>query len=159
MGHNAMVSAPVFMEHLGPVLPLAESQAAVRRQQANLAEHGTCFWAVEERSTGRFVGYCGIKPGPGATPIAGEPEIGWGISPDCWRLGYAREAAEACLAWAWAQREWQAVYAITAVVNARSRALMERIGMARVVNGDFSHPALGEGDPLRRHVLYRIDRP
>jgi hypothetical protein len=31
--------------------------------------------------------------------------------------------------------------------------------MVRVKNGDFEHPSLAEGDPLRRHILYRIDRP
>ena len=36
---------------------------------------------------------------------------------------------------------------------------MERIGMRRVVVGDFDHPDLAEGDPLRPHILYRIDRP
>jgi hypothetical protein len=35
---------------------------------------------------------------------------------------------------------------------------MERIGMTRDPADDFDHPRLAEGDPLRRHVLYRIDR-
>jgi ribosomal-protein-alanine N-acetyltransferase len=33
---------------------------------------------------------------------------------------------------------------------------MERIGMTRDLSGDFDHPGLPEGSPLRRHVLYRI---
>jgi RimJ/RimL family protein N-acetyltransferase len=41
-------------------------------------------------------------------------------------------------------------------VNTRSQAVMERIGMVRDVDGDFDHPLLPEGSPLRRHVLYRI---
>jgi ribosomal-protein-alanine N-acetyltransferase len=32
---------------------------------------------------------------------------------------------------------------------------MERIGMARDPGADFDHPRVPEGDPLRRHVLYR----
>ena len=36
---------------------------------------------------------------------------------------------------------------------------MERIGMTYVEAGDFDHPSLPEGDPLRRRVLYRIGRP
>ena len=43
--------------------------------------------------------------------------------------------------------------------NSRSRAVMERLGMERVIDGDFDHPALAPGDPLRRHVHYRIARP
>jgi RimJ/RimL family protein N-acetyltransferase len=47
----------------------------------------------------------------------------------------------------------------TAVGNQRSRHLMERLGMTRKPEEDFDHPALPEGHPLRRHVLYRLDAP
>jgi hypothetical protein len=33
---------------------------------------------------------------------------------------------------------------------------MERLGMRRDPREDFDHPLLVEGDPLRRHVLYRL---
>ena len=35
---------------------------------------------------------------------------------------------------------------------------MDRLGMGRDLDGDFLHPDLDEGDPLRPHVLYRIRR-
>jgi RimJ/RimL family protein N-acetyltransferase len=35
---------------------------------------------------------------------------------------------------------------------------MERIGMRRDEHGEFDHPSLPEGHPLRRHVLYRLRR-
>ena len=31
--------------------------------------------------------------------------------------------------------------------------------MQHVAEGDFDHPDLAATDPLRRHVLYRINRP
>lgn len=31
--------------------------------------------------------------------------------------------------------------------------------MIRVPDGDFDHPALAQGDPLRAHLTYAIDRP
>jgi hypothetical protein len=37
--------------------------------------------------------------------------------------------------------------------------VMERIGMQRDPVEDFDHPALPDGHPLQRHVLYRIARP
>jgi ribosomal-protein-alanine N-acetyltransferase len=40
-------------------------------------------------------------------------------------------------------------------LNTRSQAVMTRISMRRDVGGDFDHPSLPEGSPLRRHVLYR----
>ena len=36
---------------------------------------------------------------------------------------------------------------------------MQKIGMHHDPKDDFDHPALPEGHPLRRHVLYRIARP
>jgi hypothetical protein len=31
--------------------------------------------------------------------------------------------------------------------------------MTRLPDGDFDHPALAPGDPLRRHLTYAIERP
>lgn len=157
--HNRMCTDPVFMRTLGPPISMAESQGAMDRQNRHLAEYGSCFYAVERKADGRFIGYCGIKPGPDDTPIAAQPEIGWGIAPDCWRRGYAREAAAASLEWAWANTDWQLVAAITTPANVPSWKLMERLGMARDPAEDFDHPKLAEGDPLRAHITYRIARP
>ena len=46
----------------------------------------------------------------------------------------------------------------TVPANARSRRVMEKIGMAHGERGDFGHPNLAEGHALRRHVLYRLRR-
>ena len=48
------------------------------------------------------------------------------------------------------------VVSFTAVGNARSRQVMERIGLRQ--DADVDHPRLVAGHPLRRHVLYRADR-
>ena len=47
------------------------------------------------------------------------------------------------------------VLSFTATSNVRSAAVTERIGMVRDPDGDFEHPRVPEGSPLRRHVLYR----
>ena len=48
------------------------------------------------------------------------------------------------------------VVSFTVPQNRRSRAVMERLGMLRDPDGEFDHPRLPEGHPLRRHVLYRL---
>ena len=50
------------------------------------------------------------------------------------------------------------VVSFTVRANQRSRALMERLGLQHDAAGDFEHPQLPPGDPLRRHVLYRLSR-
>ena len=46
--------------------------------------------------------------------------------------------------------------AFTTTLNTRSQAVMARLGMRRDPDGDFDHPSVPEGSPLRRHVLYRL---
>jgi RimJ/RimL family protein N-acetyltransferase len=133
-----------------------ESEAGIDRQVAHQAEHGHCFWAVERKSDLRAIGKCGIIP-PRAPTF--EYELGWRFESACWGQGYAREAAQATLDWAWANIDTQAVVAITNPVNTRSWGLMLRLGMTHNPAEDFDHPEVPEGDPLRRCVLYRINRP
>ena len=47
---------------------------------------------------------------------------------------------------------------MTVPANARSRRVLERIGMTRDPADDFDHPRLAADDPLRRHLLYRLSR-
>ena len=50
------------------------------------------------------------------------------------------------------------IVAYTAAGNARSRAVMRRLGMRHDEADDFDHPHVLDGD-LRRHVLYRLTAP
>lgn len=150
---------PEVMATLGPLLSREESDAMVERLAGIDAQHGHTFWAAERKADGTLIGFCGLVRGRPGTPIEGEPEIGWRLARAAWGQSYAREAAEACLGWAWATLPDPAVAAITAAVNARSWGLMERLGMVRDPAGDFDHPMVPDGSPLKRHVTYRIARP
>ncbi len=153
MGQDAEV-----MRYLGPPMDVAACEATVARMNAMAEATGDCFWAVERRADGAFIGFCGIKPGPAGTPIADQPEIGWRLAREAWGQGFAKEAAQACLDRAWALGTAE-VHAITVPANTASWGLMIRLGMTRVIGGDFEHPVLAEGDPLRLHLRYRIARP
>ena len=91
-------------------------------------------------------------------PLSGV-EIGWRLRRSAWGQGLASEAARASLAWGWQSLDCDEIIAFTVPENLKSRAVMERIGMTYVEGGDFDHPSLPEGDPLRRQVLYRMGRP
>jgi len=60
------------------------------------------------------------------------------------------------VAYAFAEVGADEVVSFTARVNTRSIAVMERIGMRRDPGGDFEHPMVAPGHPLRPHVLYRL---
>ena len=151
----ALNSDPAVMEFL-PATDRATSDNAVDRMNAAQGEHGHCFWAVERKQDAAFLGFCG--PMPAREPLH-EVELGWRLSRDAWGHGYASEGARASLAWCWAKLDTPTVMAITVPANRRSRAVMERIGMTYVEDGDFDHPGVPGDDPLLRHVLYRIARP
>jgi len=151
----AMACDPRVMAYL-PSLTRADSDAVVDRMIAIERAHGHVFWALERKVAGDFIGFCGILP---PRPPVYEYEIGWRLAHHAWTQGYAREAAEASLRWAWENLSVPVVMAITNPANTRSWGLMERLGMIRYPDEDFDHPDLAEGDPLRPHILYRIHRP
>ena len=143
-----------MMRYLFP-LTREKSDAGIDRQLAHQAEHGHCFWVAECKQDSRAIGYCGIIP-PRAPTF--EYELGWRFESTCWGQGYAREAAQATIDWAWANLQAQTIVAVTNRVNSRSWGLMERLGMQHDSAEDFDHPDVEEGHPLRRCILYRIHR-
>jgi RimJ/RimL family protein N-acetyltransferase len=147
------------MRYIRPVPDRAESDAGIARQRGFQAEHGYCFWALERKGDGAFLGFCGLRPSVPATPIAGEIEIGWRLGRDHWGQGFAYEAAAACLAWAFDTLRAPRVVSITVAANERSWRLMERLGMVRRPDLDFLHPTLPDGDALRPHITYVAERP
>ncbi|MCW3838010.1 GNAT family N-acetyltransferase [Sphingomonas canadensis] len=155
----AMCADPRVMATLGPVMTRDETAALIARVEDIGNRYGMTFWAMEQRADGTFLGWCGLKPGAAGTPIEQDMEIGWRLRYEVWGRGYAREAAQASLRWAWDNTGTASVAAITTPGNKRSWGLMERLNMDRAHGQDFDHPDVPDGSPLKRHITYRILRP
>jgi len=153
----AAINADPRVTEFLPPQDRAESDAAIDRQMALSAAGEPCFWAAEQTSDGALIGFIGVKPITFAAAFSGY-EVGWRLGRSFWGQGFASEGARAALDHAFVGLGLREVFAITVPANLRSQAVMQRIGMERVEGGDFDHPALAEGDPLRRHVHYRIGR-
>ena len=154
----ALNSDPEVMRWFPAPLSRRESDALADRIQADLERDGWGLWALEQRWSGRFLGFTGLaRPGFEAhfTPAV---EIGWRLARSAWGSGFATEAARAATAFAFEALALDEVVAFTAEGNAPSRAVMRRLGMSHDAADDFDHPALPPSDPLRRHVLYRAAR-
>jgi ribosomal-protein-alanine N-acetyltransferase len=145
------------MRHFPGPLSRTESDALVDRIVADFERCGWGLWALEERATGRFLGFTGLAPVRFQAPFTPATEVGWRLRRDAWGRGFATEAGRAALAFAFAPDglALAEVVSFTAHANQRSRAVMHRLGMSRDPAGDFDHPALPAGHPARRHVLYR----
>lgn len=155
----AMNADPTVMEFFPRPLDRAESDAAVGRIREHFARHGFGLWAVEVPVAAEFIGFVGLSVPRFEAHFTPCVEIGWRLAREHWGRGYANEAARAVLDFGFGEMGLDEVVSFTAAGNARSRAVMERIGMTRSPGDDFDHPALPEGHPLRRHVLYRVRRP
>lgn len=152
----ALVADPEVMRHFPAPVTRAESDAFIDRVEATFDARGWGLWALALADGGGFIGYTGLEvPGFDAhfTPAV---EVGWRLARHAWGFGYATEAARAAVAHGFRDLALEEIVSFTATGNARSRAVMERIGMTRDPAEDFDHPGLPAGHRLRRHVLYRL---
>lgn len=141
------------MEYFPATLTAEESAAFLTRIRAEFQSEGFGLYAVERLTDGCLLGFTGLHRVAFSGSLNGQVEIGWRLRRDAWGQGYAPEAARACLAHA-ARLGIEEVVSFTFVGNLRSQRVMQKLGMTCV--GEFDHPALPEGHPLRRHALYRI---
>ncbi|GAK88044.1 putative acetyltransferase [Vibrio ponticus] len=154
-----MCADPEVMQYFPATLSEAESEQLANRLQALIDLHGWGFWAVEIKATGEFIGFVGLNTIDGESGIPRAPflEIGWRIAKQYWHKGYATEAADQAMRYAFFVLGVDDVYAFTAKDNLPSQKVMQRLGMIDT-RLDFDHPKLPQGHPLERHCLYRIDK-
>ena len=168
------------MEFMPRLLSRDESDAMALRLRTHIEQHGWGLWAVEiaarpsgdaanemagdrtavpplgsAPAVGSFIGFVGLSVPTFDAHFTPCVEIGWRLARESWGQGFASEAALATLHYAFSELGFQEIVSFTSHVNTRSRRVMEKIGMLRDAAGDFEHPRLTPGHPLRLHVLYR----
>ena len=151
----ALNADPEVMRYFPAVRSREESAAGMARAEASFAAHGFGFWVMDLPGAG-LIGVCGLMVPGFDAPFMPCVEIGWRMARAHWGRGYATEAARATLADGFGRVGLAEVVAFTAVENLPSRRVMERVRMVRDLDGDFQHPGVPEGKPMRQHVLYRI---
>lgn len=154
----ALNADPAVMEHFPSTLSRAQSDAVVDRIEADFEERGWGLWAVELREAGSFIGFVGLNPANFDAPFTPAVEIGWRLARERWGHGYATEGARAALEFGFETLALDEIVSFTTRGNARSRRVMERLGMHRDPADDFDNPTVPEGTPIRPHVLYRLER-
>lgn len=150
----AMNTHPQVMEYFPKLLTRAESDAFINKMKSIIETQGWGFWAVELKHNQQFIGFVGLHDQPTQFSFSPCVEIGWRLDQAYWGQGYAPEAAEAALAFAFDQLKLNKVVAFTTLENAKSQAVMRKLQMKKV--SEFQHPALALNHPLSWHVLYEI---
>ena len=153
----AMNADPEAMRFFPSVLSRERSDGLLARVRKKWGEDGFSFGAVERKGAG-LIGFCGLNRVRFEAPFTPAVEIGWRLARAEWGQGYATEAARAWAAHGFGPMGLAEIVAFAVPGNARSLAVMDRLGMRRDGQGDFDHPDLADDSPLKRHVLYRLKR-
>jgi ribosomal-protein-alanine N-acetyltransferase len=126
---------------------LQDTARWIERNQRRYVDDGFGLWAVLERSTGAFLGDCGLT----IQLVEGEPfvEVGWHVRRDRWGEGIAPEAGVGCRDWAFAHLDAERIISLIRPENVQSRRVAEKLGMA--VWRETTHADLA-------HLVYAIQR-
>lgn len=155
----ALNADPEVMRHFPTVLCRSGSDALLDRLRHDLTARGWGLWALQRLDTGELIGFTGLAVPRFEAAFTPCVEVGWRLARSAWGQGLATEAARAAVGVAFGEVALEEVVSFTSVGNSRSRAVMSRLGMTHDPVDDFDHPSITDGDPLRRHVLYRLGRP
>lgn len=151
-----MNANPEVMRLMPKPLDAAESAVFLQRIRESFAKQGFGLWALDVG--GSFAGYVGLSQPRFEAPFTPCWEVGWRLRRAYWGHGYATEGGLLSLGYAFRDADIEEVVSFAALDNARSRRVMERLGMARDPAEDFDHPLVEAGHPLARHCLYRLRR-
>lgn len=134
------------MRYLGGELLTDEQiQELANRQIRNFEELGDCYWLLELKETGEFIGLCGIQP---KEPNA--YDYGWRLAKEFWNHGYMTEAALAARDYAFGELGLSHLTSTALAPNTPSTNVMKKVGMRYV---DSENTFRGEV------VRHQLDNP
>jgi RimJ/RimL family protein N-acetyltransferase len=139
---------PAVMRYLNGGRPIPRDEIRNRVLPAFLGYYerfeGFGFWAVVEKSTGRFLGWFHFRPRLDE-PQDGEIELGYRLRVSAWGKGYATEGSRALIRKGFTELGVERVFAGTMAVNLGSRRVMEKSGLTLVRTYHQDWPDVIEG--------------
>lgn len=142
-----MWSDPVVVRYtLGSPSPPQRTWIRILAYTGHWALLSYGYWAVEEKSSGRYIGELGFadfKRGI-APSIEGVPELGWALMPQFHGNGYATEALRAAVAWGDRQFAQPRTVCIIHRDNRQSFRVAEKLGYEVI----FSATGSGESNVI-----------
>jgi len=123
---------PEVMRYFPNLLTPEATAEGVGRIRGHFEREGWGLFAVEIKGGPEFAGFCGIQRVPFEAAFTPAVEIGWRMGRAAWGHGYATEGARACLDFARDTLHLDEVVAMVVPDNAKSIAVMQRLGMTYV---------------------------
>ena len=154
----AMNADDEVRKYFPKLLTRGESDVEFDRINNSIKQRGWGMWALEIPGTHPFAGFVGLNPPAYDAVWQPAVEIGWRLAQDAWHNGYATEAAQAAMQFAFEHLQLPQVLALSVTTNTPSHKVMDRLGMTRWHGMEFDHPRVPTDWPLKNHIVHRIDQ-
>lgn len=154
-GYAGLNADPEVMLHLGGPLTREQSDALARYGDDWADRESLGLLPVVRSADGALLGMAGLHR---HRWYPDEVEVGWRLARAAWGHGYATEVARAWLAEAFGPLRLEHVISTTRPENARSRAVMERLGM-RLREQDVREGPDGAPVPVVVYTLSAAETP
>ena len=112
--------------------------------------HNMGRWAVCDKNTNEFLGWCGLKHHPESTIDSAFVEVGYRFYKTHWSKGYATESTKAAIYYGFNTLNLKTIYAHAHIENIASLKVLEKCGL------QFIHQDNYDGMPAK---LYKIEVP
>lgn len=129
-----------------PLTPLQRAERALRVARATWAARGIGGWVMADKNSGSFLGAINIEPWDDTEEL----EIGYGLVPAAWGMGYATEAVRAAVGYAFAVAGVPRLSARVVAANTASSNVLLKLGFAVI-----DERPLENGGSL---LIYRLER-
>lgn len=127
---NVMNADPEVMRYIGPVETLTETRNWIEDVLGRWAKFGYSWWSIFLRQNGDFIGAACVQhlANKDGAPL----EIGWRLIPTYHGKGYATEAGQAAIDFAFGALGTDYLVAVADPDNEASQRVMQRLGMRYV---------------------------
>lgn len=125
-------SNPMVHKYLGenPSKSIEDAQKVIANIMQQYKENGIGRWATIEKSTGKFIGWSGLKF---ITRYENNRihfhDVGYRFIPEFWGKGYATESALAALNYGFNQLKLQKIIGMANIENKASIRVLEKCGL------------------------------
>lgn len=134
-GLFAIDSDPDVNTYLGnkPVERIEQTDDIIVFIRKQYVDNGIGRWAVIEKNTNTFIGWCGLKYIKELTNNHNNYyDLGYRLNKNYWGKGFATEAAKATLDYAFNIMKLKDVYAIADSQNVASKNIIQKVGLKYV---------------------------
>lgn len=131
---------PEVHRYLGkkPINSLAQSEADIMFIRKQYIDLGIGRWAVIEKETNTFLGWCGLKLITEAcNNEVNYYDLGYRFIKQHWGKGFATESASAALSYGFNQLQLEKIIGIADVENLNSIKVLKKLGLQQINIFDY----------------------